>query len=82
MPRAKFQCKPRWAGGRSESVGLLGKPVDGLALSTGGRVASQKRLKSGHEREPMMIPRLGWPPQGLGQPRLTIAGRSLARWSL
>ena len=36
--------------------------VDGLALSTGGRVASQKRLKSGHEREQMMIPRLGWPP--------------------
>ena len=55
--------------------------MDGLALSTVGRVASQKRLKSGHEREPMIIPRLGWPPQGLGQPRLTIADRFLACWS-
>lgn len=55
--------------------------VDGLALSIVGRVASQGRLKSGHESEPMMILRLGWPLQGLGQPRL-IAGLFLAHWSL
>jgi hypothetical protein len=45
-------------------VEMLGNPVDGPALSTVGMVASQKRLKGGHEREPMNL-RLGWPPPTL-----------------
>ena len=65
---------------RSKSVGLLGKLVDGVALSTEGRVASLKRLKSGHEREPMVILRLGGHRKVSGN--LLIAGRFLAHWSL
>ena len=54
--------------------------MDGLDLSTVGRVASQKRLRSGHEREPMVILRLGGHRKISGN--LLIAGRFLARWSL